>query len=55
MIVAQKIFEVVNRTTPRLRYTVGRQAALLTVLRKFLPELIFSKSLRDQFQLDADI
>jgi NAD(P)-dependent dehydrogenase (short-subunit alcohol dehydrogenase family) len=55
MIVAQKIFEVVNRTTPRLRYTVGRQAALLTVLRKFLPELIFSRSLRDQFQLDADI
>ena len=52
-VVANKILTAISSRSPRLRYTVGREAGLLSILRKFLPEKMFDSSLRKQFKLDA--
>jgi NAD(P)-dependent dehydrogenase (short-subunit alcohol dehydrogenase family) len=53
-VVARKILQAVNSTSPRLRYAVGREAVLLNLLRKFMPAGLLDRSLRKQFQLDLD-
>ena len=52
-IVAEKLIEAATAATPRRRYTCGRIARQVSVLRRFAPEKIFDKSLRKQMRLPA--
>jgi NAD(P)-dependent dehydrogenase (short-subunit alcohol dehydrogenase family) len=52
-IVADAVLQAVTSSSPRLRYVVGREARLLSRLRRFLPATAFDRGLRRQFQLDA--
>ena len=40
-LVAETVLKIAASKTPRLRYIVGRQAKLVTRLRRFLPEPVF--------------
>lgn len=50
--VAAVVLQAVEAPDPRLRYTVGREAALLSRLRKLVPGRLFDRSLRKDFRLD---
>lgn len=52
--VANAVFRIVENEKPRLRYTVGQQAAILSLLRRFSPESIMERGVRITFQLDKD-
>lgn len=52
-LVAQAILEALRTSKPRLRYQVGRGVNTLALLRSWLPEGIFARSLRKRFGLDA--
>ena len=51
--VADVVLKAATAASPRVRYTVGREAAALAVLRAYLPTGIFERSFRKQFRLDA--
>ncbi len=53
-IVAKTVLQIVESKEPRLRYTVGRQAASLSLLRRYLPEAMLERGVRNTFQLDKD-
>jgi short-subunit dehydrogenase len=53
IVVASMIVKALNSRRPRLRYTAGGEAKLLSILRKYAPSKSFDKSLRKQFRLDA--
>jgi hypothetical protein len=44
--VARTIERIVARDAPRLRYTVGREATALALLRRLLPQAGFEAALR---------
>ncbi len=50
-IVAEKVVEAAITTSPRRRYTCGKVARQVSVLRRFVPEGMFDKSLRKQMGL----
>jgi short-subunit dehydrogenase len=52
-IVAERVLEAVTTKSPRLRYTCGKMARQVSVLRRFVPERMFDKSLRKQMGLPA--
>ena len=52
-IVAERIVEAATTKSPRLRYTCGKTARQVSVLRRFVPERMFDKSLRKQMGLPA--
>ena len=52
-IVAERVVEAATTTSPRLRYTCGRMARQVSILRRFVPERMFDKSLRKQMGLPA--
>lgn len=52
-IVAEKLIEAVTAASPRRRYTCGKVARQVSVLRRFVPEGMFDKSLRKQMGLPA--
>ncbi|WGR94000.1 oxidoreductase [Bradyrhizobium sp. ISRA443] len=52
-IVADWVLEAVTTKSPRLRYTCGKMARQVSVLRRFVPERMFDKSLRKQMGLPA--
>lgn len=51
--VAEVVLKALTQESPRSRYPVGREAKLLTRIRKFAPSKLFEWGLRKQFQLDA--
>jgi short-subunit dehydrogenase len=50
--VAECILHIIETKSPRLRYVVGKRAALAFRLRRFLPESQYEKVVRRLFQLD---
>ncbi len=50
--VASAVLEALTSRSPRLRYPAGREAKLLSLLRKFTPSKLFDKGLRKQFGLE---
>jgi NAD(P)-dependent dehydrogenase (short-subunit alcohol dehydrogenase family) len=50
-LVAVTVLQALSSKSPKLQYTVGRQAALLRTLRRFSPSGIFDRSLRKQFKI----
>jgi NAD(P)-dependent dehydrogenase (short-subunit alcohol dehydrogenase family) len=51
-LVAETILKIVSSKKPRLRYIVGKQAKMVTRLRRFLPEAAFEQGARRTFHLD---
>jgi short-subunit dehydrogenase len=49
--VAQKVVEAAIEKVPRIRYTPGKTAARLRLMRRFVPEKLFEKSFRRQMNL----
>jgi NAD(P)-dependent dehydrogenase (short-subunit alcohol dehydrogenase family) len=49
--VAQVVVRAVTSRNPRLRYSGGREARLLSILKKFAPERVLDRGLRKQFGL----
>jgi short-subunit dehydrogenase len=52
-IVAQAIVQAASATRPRRRYTAGKVARQISLLRRFAPAGMFDKSLRKQLRLSA--
>jgi hypothetical protein len=53
LVVASMVVKALHSRSPRLRYTAGGEAKLLSILRKYAPSKSFDKGLRKQFRLDA--
>ncbi len=51
--VARAVLKVIESKAPRLRYVIGQQAAVISRLRRFLPEGMFERGVRQLFRLDA--
>jgi NAD(P)-dependent dehydrogenase (short-subunit alcohol dehydrogenase family) len=51
--VADAVLIAASAQVPKIRYAVGREAATLAKLRRFLPTAMFDRSLRSQFRLDV--
>jgi NAD(P)-dependent dehydrogenase (short-subunit alcohol dehydrogenase family) len=52
-LVASAVVKASTAATPRPRYTAGRMARQVSLLRRFVPEAAFDKSLRKQLRLPA--
>jgi NAD(P)-dependent dehydrogenase (short-subunit alcohol dehydrogenase family) len=52
-VVAERVVEAATTTSPRRRYTCGKVARQVSVLRRFVPARMFDKSLRKQMGLPA--
>lgn len=53
-LLAETIFTIIARKTPRLRYVTGQQAKFISRLRQFLPEGVFEMGARSAFRLDKE-
>ena len=51
--VASVVLRALTSRNPHLRYAGGREAKLLTLLKKFAPQRVLDKGLRKQFGLEA--
>jgi len=51
-LVAKTILKVIASTTPRLRYVIGKQAKLISGLRRFMPEGLIEKGTMSNFRLN---
>jgi NAD(P)-dependent dehydrogenase (short-subunit alcohol dehydrogenase family) len=49
--VAEKVVEAATDKLPRIRYTPGKTAGRLRLMRRFVPEKLFEKSFRKQMNL----
>jgi len=52
-VVAERVVEAATTASPRHRYTCGKMARQVSILRRFVPERMFDKSLRKQMGLPA--
>jgi short-subunit dehydrogenase len=52
-LVAKAVLKAATETNPRRRYTAGGLARQVSLLRRFVPESAFDKSLRKQMRLPA--
>jgi NAD(P)-dependent dehydrogenase (short-subunit alcohol dehydrogenase family) len=52
-LVASAVVKASTAATPRRRYTAGRTARQVSLLRRFVPESAFDRSLRKQMRLPA--
>jgi NAD(P)-dependent dehydrogenase (short-subunit alcohol dehydrogenase family) len=52
-VVAEAVVTAATAATPRLRYTAGRVAKKVSLLRRFVPASAFDKSLRKQLHMPA--
>ena len=52
-VVIESLIEAATSASPRRRYTCGKVARQVSVLRRFVPERMFDKSLRKQMRLPA--
>ena len=53
-LVADTVIRIIESRKPRLRYAVGRQARLISTLRRFLPEAAFEQGTRSTFHLGVN-
>jgi len=53
-LVAETVLKIVASKAPRLRYLTGKQARVVTGLRRFLPAGAFEKGARSTFRLDRN-
>jgi hypothetical protein len=51
--VARRILDIIQNPSPGLRYGVGRDAAMLSTMRRFLPESLFQWVALQMFHLNA--
>jgi short-subunit dehydrogenase len=51
-VVAEVILHIIESKSPRLRHTVGRDAARLFWMRRFLPQAMFEKGVRRALHLE---
>jgi short-subunit dehydrogenase len=52
-VVAQAVLAAAQAPEPRLRYTAGKQARMISLLRRFVPASAFDKNLRKEMRLPA--
>jgi len=52
-VVAESLIKAATAASPRRRYTCGKAARQVSILRRFVPERMFDKSLRKQMRLPA--
>ena len=52
-LVASAVVKAATAANPHRRYTAGRMARQVSLLRRFVPESAFDKSLRKQMRLPA--
>jgi short-subunit dehydrogenase len=52
-VVAERVVEAATTSSPRQRYSCGKMARQVSILRRFVPERMFDKSLRKQMGLPA--
>ena len=52
-VVAKTVVTAATAATPQLRYTAGRDATTVSLLRRFVPTSAFDKSLRKRMQMPA--
>ena len=52
--VAETVSKILASPAPRLRYMVGRQANVISRLKRFFPERAFEMGARSTFKLDRD-
>ncbi len=50
-LVAEKLLEAAEVSSPRLRYPVGKDAKMISFIRRFAPRAFFDKSLHSQLKL----
>ncbi|RMU45863.1 hypothetical protein ALP29_201231 [Pseudomonas syringae pv. avii] len=50
-VVAAVVLKAANDTRPKHRYTAGKSARQISLLRRFVPTAAFDKSLRKQLRL----
>ena len=50
--VAAVVRKIVESSSPRLRYNVGKEARLVVHLRRFVPERVALKIMKKYFRLD---
>lgn len=49
--VAETVVKAAKATVPKVRYTVGKMARRVSLLRRFVPAGAFDKGIRKQMQL----
>jgi NAD(P)-dependent dehydrogenase (short-subunit alcohol dehydrogenase family) len=52
-VVADVVLQVASAARPRLRYTAGRVAGRLRLLRRFAPAAMMDRGIRDNLRLDT--
>lgn len=52
-LVADAVLKIITSRRPRLRYLVGQEAKSIALLKRFLPEGMIDKGVRNTFRLDA--
>lgn len=52
-LVAKSVLRIIESESPRARYVIGRQAQLISRLRRFLPGAAFEQGTRRTFHLDG--
>ena len=50
-VIAKVVVDAVTDRRPRRRYTAGKSARLVSLLRRFAPAEMFDKAIRKQFRL----
>lgn len=55
IVVAQLILQILNSSSPQLRYRAGTLAKAFHLARRFLPEPVYEQILRHHFRLDAPL
>src|SRR5262245_32889550 len=50
-VVAETLLEIVSSKSPRLRYLIGGQAKLVTLLRRWLPAGLYESGVRRTFSI----
>ena len=51
-LVAKKVLEAAELSNPKLQYPVGKDAKVISWIRRFAPRAFFDKCFRSQFKLD---
>ena len=51
-LVANIVLKIIKSKSPRLRYILGQQAAVVSNLQRFLPEAMLEQAIRGSFNLD---
>jgi NAD(P)-dependent dehydrogenase (short-subunit alcohol dehydrogenase family) len=53
-VIAETVLKILASPAPRLRYVIGRQANVVSRLKRFFPERAFEMGARSTFKLDRD-